>query len=291
MNHDKLNAYNVVWNTPSADSSGSMPLGNGDIGLNVWVEQNGDLLFYISKSDAWNENARLLKLGRVRVSVSFSPNPFVQGTTFQQTLKLLEGEIEIIAGQPDSSFIIRIWVDANQPVINVETNSGHAIEVHVTLECWRTQFRELTGAETASAYGLHGGPNPIIESPDTILDESKTDSRIIWFHRNPTSIWSDNLELQGLGNMVEKSTDPLLNNTFGAVIQGIGFTLENDSSLVSQQHCDRHLIRIYPYTQQTSGVEGWIAGVEAHIGRIEGTNLGSGLIGVHFRHDLLPLWK
>jgi hypothetical protein len=38
----------VVWDTPSRDSSGSMPLGNGDIGLNVWVEEEGDLLFYLS---------------------------------------------------------------------------------------------------------------------------------------------------------------------------------------------------------------------------------------------------
>jgi hypothetical protein len=30
-----LDDYNVIWNTPSHDSSGSMPLGNGDIALNV----------------------------------------------------------------------------------------------------------------------------------------------------------------------------------------------------------------------------------------------------------------
>ena len=44
---DPLEQYNVVWETASKDSSGSMPIGNGDIGLNVWVEEDGDLLFYI----------------------------------------------------------------------------------------------------------------------------------------------------------------------------------------------------------------------------------------------------
>lgn len=39
-----LDAYNVVWTTPSKDSSESMPCGGGDTGLNVWVE-GGDLLF------------------------------------------------------------------------------------------------------------------------------------------------------------------------------------------------------------------------------------------------------
>ena len=34
-----ISQYNVVWDTPSEGSLGSMPLGNGDIGLNVWVEK------------------------------------------------------------------------------------------------------------------------------------------------------------------------------------------------------------------------------------------------------------
>lgn len=49
--------YNVVWNRPSKDSSGSMPVGNGDIGLNVWIEEDGDLLFYISKNRFLVEHA------------------------------------------------------------------------------------------------------------------------------------------------------------------------------------------------------------------------------------------
>ena len=57
-------SHNVVWTSPGKDSRGSMPIGNGDIGANVWVEENGDLLFYLSKSDAWSENCRPPKLGK-----------------------------------------------------------------------------------------------------------------------------------------------------------------------------------------------------------------------------------
>lgn len=46
-----LDKYNIVWTTPSANSSGSMPLGGGDIGVNVWVEK-GDLLFYAQQNAA-----------------------------------------------------------------------------------------------------------------------------------------------------------------------------------------------------------------------------------------------
>ena len=47
-----LGAYNVAWDNPSRDSHGPMPLGNGDIGTNAWVEEGGDLVFYVSKTDA-----------------------------------------------------------------------------------------------------------------------------------------------------------------------------------------------------------------------------------------------
>ena len=50
-----LDAYNVKWTTQSNNASESMPCGGGDIGLNVWVEK-GDVLFYMSRSGAFDEN-------------------------------------------------------------------------------------------------------------------------------------------------------------------------------------------------------------------------------------------
>src|SRR6201996_120227 len=73
----KLDAYTVSWNEPGPHSAASMPIGNGDIGLNVWVEPGGDLLFYIAKTDSWGADVRgpkgLMKVGGVRVS--FDPQP------------------------------------------------------------------------------------------------------------------------------------------------------------------------------------------------------------------------
>ncbi len=51
---DPLDACNVVWDSPSTNQNGSMPIGNGDIGMNVWTEPNGDLLLLLSKTDSWN---------------------------------------------------------------------------------------------------------------------------------------------------------------------------------------------------------------------------------------------
>jgi hypothetical protein len=86
-----LDDYNVRWDSPSRDASGSMPIGNGEVGLNVWVEENGDLLFYIARTDAWSEISRLLKLGRIRIRLS--PSPLEGGTFFLQELNLRQGHI------------------------------------------------------------------------------------------------------------------------------------------------------------------------------------------------------
>ncbi len=150
-----IDAYNVVWTTPSKDSTGSMPIGNGDIGLNVWVEESGDLVFYIGKSDAWSENVRLVKLGRVRLRLN--PNPFPVGQPFKQTLNLRTGDITVEGGKAGSEAKLRIWVDAFNPVIRIEADTRKPTEIQAMYERWRDQARILEGEETHSAYGLDGG--------------------------------------------------------------------------------------------------------------------------------------
>ena len=61
----EIDGYNVEWNTPSENSAGSMPLGNGELGANLWVEKNGDLLFYLSRTDAISEANRLMKMAEI----------------------------------------------------------------------------------------------------------------------------------------------------------------------------------------------------------------------------------
>src|SRR5512140_1140945 len=85
--------YNVVWDSPSENHHGSMPLGNGDIALNAWMTRDGDLHFYISKTDAWDDNARLVKVGKIRLH--FEPDPVTSGTIFRQELKLNQGCVEV----------------------------------------------------------------------------------------------------------------------------------------------------------------------------------------------------
>ncbi|MCE5251491.1 DUF5703 domain-containing protein [bacterium] len=251
---DPLVPYNVVWKTPSLDSSGSMPIGNGDIGLNVWVEGDGDLLFYIGKTDSWSENCRLLKLGRVRVNLT--PNPFVKGNPFCQTLRLRTGEIEITAGPDDSAVKLRVWVDAHNPVIRVEAEGKKKFDVRVQLECWRKERRQLTGDELFSAYGITGGPQPVFVEPDSIMDGLS--DRIVWYHRNERSCYEETLGLQHLGDLVERYPDPLLNRTFGGCMKGKGLTPVNDTTLSSSKPRKRFTCTIYTLTAQTGTIGEWL---------------------------------
>ncbi|MFZ2656978.1 MAG: DUF5703 domain-containing protein [Victivallales bacterium] len=251
---DPMDTCNVVWTTPSKDHNGSMPIGNGDIGINVWVEQNGDLLLLLSKTDAWSENCRLLKLGRIRIKLS--PNPFGDGAPFEQSLRLRQGEITISAGQAEKAVTLRIWIDANRPVVRVEANSSSPFQVQAMLEVWRTKQRQLTGGELDSAYGLEKAPFPVYEYADTVAGDRK--NRIVWYHRNEKSIWEDNLKQQGMSDLINSSNDPLLYRTFGACIEGSGLVSGSPTSLKSAAPQKSVVLSIYPLCSQTRTSDEWL---------------------------------
>jgi len=90
---EQTDQYNVIYKKPGKSDRSAMPLGNGRLGISLWVEQDGDLQFYISHTDAQSEMDRNLKLGKVILSLD--PNPFIDGCQFVQQLVLREGSIEI----------------------------------------------------------------------------------------------------------------------------------------------------------------------------------------------------
>ena len=130
----QLATHNVVWDSPSADMHGSMPIGNGDLAANFWVEPSGDLVFYLSKSDSWDGDQELLKLGRVRIRLD---KPFVRdGRPFRQELDLARGCIVVESGTGDDKTTVDFWIDANRPVVNVQIKGAEAFTAQVTLEHW-----------------------------------------------------------------------------------------------------------------------------------------------------------
>ncbi len=256
----ELDRNNVVWDSPGGDSSGSMPIGNGDAGMNVWVEDNGDLLLLLGKSDAWDENHRLLKLGRVRISLA--PSPFAKGQPFRQELKLREGVIEVAGGMPGKETVARIWVDANRPVIHVECAGPDPSEATVKLELWRTEKRPFGKNEMDSCWQMYGwdGANrpkdlPCYVTPDTVVDAGK--DRLVWYHRNAYSVWPIGMKRQGLESLMAQQKDPLLDRTFGGAMGGDGMERRDAHTLKSGAPAKSHHIAIHVLTAQTPTPEAW----------------------------------
>ena len=130
-----------VWTSQSQNSAGSMPCGGHDVGMNVWVE-NGDVMFYVSRSGMFDENNTLLKAGRWRLKLM--PNPFDNTDgSFRQILRLDDGAIYIKGGGTQ----IRIWADVFTSAVFAEITSGKKINAILSYESWRYKDRPVTKAE------------------------------------------------------------------------------------------------------------------------------------------------
>ena len=65
-----LEAANVVWTSPSENAAGSMPLGNGEVVLNAWVEkQTGDLLILVAPAMRGANFRRLPSAGQAHAAI------------------------------------------------------------------------------------------------------------------------------------------------------------------------------------------------------------------------------
>ncbi len=236
----------LAWTAPSEDSRGSMPLGNGDIGLNVWMEKSGDLLFYISKTDAWSDSIGsskgLLKLGRVRVKLD--PNPFVASSPFRQTLKVSEGAIVVDAGPRGGNVVYRVWVDANRPVVHVEFSTAKPATAIVHFETLRPTAADGLQADT------------IFEPPRNRVDWYR--NRIAWCYTNQN-----------------KSVPRLKNLTFGAILRGDGLVRENDATLKSSKPTKVQNLAVHVLTAQSATPGMWLMQLEKQVVATDAIDLES----------------
>lgn len=265
----------VVWDSPSADATGSMPLGNGDLALNAWVEPSGDLVFTVAKTDAWDEQARLLKLGRIRFSLT--PARPAAGAFFRQSLLTSRGEFEVLLpapsaapGQPAAPAVLRLWVDARHPVVHLTLESPEPVAATARLELWRTAPETLPHVEISDVRFSHTLPGkqvaPTAVEPDSVLPARP--GQLGWYHHNARSTGPrETMEHQDLAGL-PGWTDPLLHRTFGALLRAADAAAPDDRTLVrpaaTAHRFDVHVLTLHPSTP-----EQWRAAVEAQAARVE----------------------
>lgn len=250
-------SHDVIWTTPGRDSSASMPLGNGELGINLWVEENGDLLFYLGRNDTLSEISQLCKAGRVRVSLS--PNPFAAGAPFRQHLKLRDGVCAITAGDTGKEVRLEVFVDSASPVVHILGKSEQPLAVTAKVESWRTEPQRVPDE---SAWTLANGPKQIIQSADVFSKAGK--SSVSWYHRNESSpAFEETIRVQSLESIRETLKDPLLHRTFGGWITGEGFISTDDRTLSASSPVRKFHLRVASPCEQTPTADAWLKSAES----------------------------
>jgi hypothetical protein len=236
-----------------------MPIGNGQVVLNVWVEQaTGDLLFYIARTDSLSEISRILKLARVRIHLD--PAPLKGAGDFLQLLALRQGRVEIAGGGAH----LTLFVDSGADVVRLKGKFAEPVNVTATVECWRNEPREIPKAEQGSAWSVHDAPFKLIESADVFTSGGNA---VTWYHRNETSVvpklW-ENQSLTGLPG----TFDPLIHRTFGGALAGPGLQKRGDRQLATAAPVHEIELRVATHAAQTGTVGEWLAGLP------KGTDIG-----------------
>jgi hypothetical protein len=252
-----ISAHDVVWTTPGKDSSDSMPVGNGELGINLWVEENGDLLFYLGRNDTFSEVSQLCKAGMVRVSLS--PNPFVTGAPFRQELKLIDGVCGITAGAPGKEVSLKVFVDSASPVVHVLGKSAQPLAVTAKVESWRTEPQPVPDE---SAWTLAKGPHKLMQSADVFPKAGK--NSVSWYHRNENALaFEETIRVQSLESIRDSLKDPLLHRTFGGWITGVGFESTDDHTLATPQPVKDFHLRVASPSEQTPTADAWLKSAES----------------------------
>ncbi len=234
--------YNVIWNSPSKDPSGVMPIGNGDIGAGVYALENGDLYLLLAKNDAYTYMGDLFKTGRVKITMR--PNPFEAGKPFQQVLDITTGSIRIKADGVD----IKVWVDAIHPRVHVQIQSPRDLVVSAQPDLWK-RFDHCSYNQTGSySKGVVSAGEP---TQDVSLQRK---GKLIWYYAaGDHSIMPDDQKFYGIPDA--KFPDPFRFNTFGNLLDSPDLTLKEGALEGAGRLFD---IRIHGLTDQTPDPEKWV---------------------------------
>jgi len=212
------NNYNILWNAPSSNASGSMPCGGGDIGMNLWVEE-GELLIYLARSGSFNEDNALMKAGRLRIKLF--PDVF-SGPIFRQELHLQEGYITVYGENKGVNATVKIWADIFHPVARIEIEANKKISVEATYESWRYKDRIVQQRENFGNSWKWTAPKNNVYKKDVIEFRGK---EILFYHHNsPQTIFDVIVAQQGMESVKSQLYNPLKELAFGGSFSGNNFS-------------------------------------------------------------------
>ena len=242
----RISRSDVVWTTPSANASGAMPIGNGDIAASVYAVADGDLGLLLAKNDAYTWCGDLFKTGRV--AISLTPNPFRAGAPFRQTLDLATGSIRIDA----DGVRLRIWTDANRPVYHIDIESPADLTVTARAVPWK-RFDTCTQNQLPNLPAPQAGPTQDVQVV--------RDGRLLWYYAvGDRSLYPEDLRYYQVEDMASRFPDPYRFNTFGNCLEGDGLAVDGD---VLRGTGRTFSLRIHALAMQTPKPETWLQTIAA----------------------------
>ncbi|MDC7287829.1 DUF5703 domain-containing protein [Blautia schinkii] len=191
---------NVVYHELGQSDRSSMPIGNGELCASVWVEEEGKIRLYLSRTDALTEFDRTVKLGMAEISLS--PNPFLEGE-YLQVLCLDKGQITI----EGRGAKIVVFADMGQEHLYI--TGSFECETDVTAEyiAWRT-----SPSVYVSEYPVK---TEVCEAADTVFS---SEDQVVFYHKNGKTIIPETARLQEVEEAISVMPDCLENRIFGGVM-------------------------------------------------------------------------
>ncbi|MCS7238517.1 MAG: DUF5703 domain-containing protein [Thermoguttaceae bacterium] len=250
--------YEIVWTTPSQDHYGTMPLGNGEVALNAWIDREGCLRLFLARGDAWDTYGRLLKVGGLRLWVE-KPDP-VNTKYFRQKLTVRDGTMWASFGQEEPGQVhLRLWVDAHRPVVYIEWTTDQPTVAYAQLGLWRTTRETLPPTEASDV--LMGHPDKLMMTiePDTLVPAQEIPALgciVGWYRHNKESVGPELCaKLQGVADFPRE--DPLRHRTFGAIVLA-PTGLIRDSATLACGPARSHRFEVAVHTAHPSSPESWL---------------------------------
>lgn len=203
----ELAAYNLRWDQPGNESAKSLPLGNGTVGANVWATSEGEIIAYLSRSDAWDSFGRLLKVCRFRLRVIGAA---ALDDGYEEILNLPDATLHI---RLPSGLTARIWIEAAEPVLHIEIQRPKGEAIDLLLDRWRPPGMPLM-QEDWHKTDLTWCPDP--QDDGDHFPEALPSTLFVYRQNCSKTVWQASLRQQGAGDISDKHEDPLAERVFGA---------------------------------------------------------------------------
>ncbi len=152
--------YNTVKKGLCKSKTESFPIGNGDIGANIWADKEGNINLLISKTDAISELGRLLKVGLIKLKFS---TPIFLNEEPDTLLDLSDGSVTV------KNSIARVQIAAfrDTSLLAARLRSAEDIRMHAEPIVWRDKLYKHDPADQSARYS--SCPFDLYESADVIF--------------------------------------------------------------------------------------------------------------------------